>query len=224
VPRDVLTLLLEALDPETQHHMCIAEVRANVLTLIAAGHETTANALSWSLYLLSCSQHWRERVAAEARRELNGSTEDLAERLPETRATIEEALRLYPPIAALTRVALGDDVLAGQLIARGTMIVIAPYVLHRHRLLWDRPDCFDPARFLGSARAAVDRFAYLPFSGGPRTCIGIAFALQEAAIVLSTVMKHFTLELAEGHKAWPLLRITLRPAGGLPMIIRRRAG
>src|SRR5262249_51948285 len=199
-----------------------AEVRANVLTFIAAGHETTALALSWSLYLLSQSPQWCARISREAQRERGCPVSEIAERLVETRAVIEESLRLYPPIAALTRVALGADVIAGQSIRRGTMIVVAPYVLHRHRRLWARPDHFDPARFLGAERDKVDRFAFLPFSAGPRSCIGLAFAMQEATLVLATLLQNFTSELAPGHRVWPLLKVTVRPEGGMPMVIRRR--
>jgi cytochrome P450 len=222
VPRDILTLLLEARDPETGEGLSEVEVRANILTFIAAGHETTANSITWSLFLLSQSPEWRRRVQAEADRELDGDVEGLAERLVETRAVIDEANRLYPPIAAISRAALAPDVLAGEPIRRGTMVVIAPYVLHRHRALWADPDAFDPNRFLDGARERIDRFAYLPFGVGPRICIGATFALQEASIVVATVMRHFTLELAPGHAVWPVHRVTVRPSGGLPMIVRRR--
>jgi cytochrome P450 len=222
VPRDILTLLLEARDPETGEGLSEVEVRANILTFIAAGHETTANSITWSLFLLSQSPEWRRRVQAEADRELDGDVEGLAERLVETRAVIDEANRLYPPIAAISRAALAPDELAGEPIRRGTMVVIAPYVLHRHRALWADPDAFDPNRFLDGARERIDRFAYLPFGVGPRICIGATFALQEASIVVATVMRHFTLELAPGHAVWPVHRVTVRPSGGLPMIVRRR--
>jgi cytochrome P450 len=104
------------------------------------------------------------------------------------------------------------------------MVVIAPYVLHRHRRLWDAPDHFDPRRFLGAARGMIDRFAYLPFGAGIRTCIGSVFALQEATLVLATIMRHCVLEQVPEHAVWPMLRVTLRPAGGLPMTIRWRCG
>src|SRR5205085_6324305 len=122
VPRDILTLLLEAQDPETGQGLGEAEVRANVITFIAAGHETTANAITWSLFLLSQSPHWRERVAAEAEREMRRSSERLAERLLETRAVVEEAIRLYPPLVAISRQAIGPDELAGHPIRRGAMV------------------------------------------------------------------------------------------------------
>ncbi|MGB9297186.1 MAG: cytochrome P450 [Pseudolabrys sp.] len=221
-PRDILTFLLNAADPETGEALSEAEIRANILTFIAAGHETTANCISWSLFLLSQSGEWRERVQAEADREFGGAPDGLADRIVETRAVIDEANRLYPPITAISRVALGRDELAGEPIKPGTMIVIAPYVLHRHRALWKKPDNFNPNRFLGDARETIDRFAYLPFGVGPRICIGATFALQEASIVIGTIMRHFTLELAPGFTPWPVQKVTLRPKSGLPMIVRRR--
>jgi cytochrome P450 len=222
-PSDLLTRLLEALDVKTEDRITESEVRSNILTFIAAGHETTANSLSWSMFLLSQSREWRERVEAELDRELTGPIPGIADRLVETRAVIEEAIRLYPPIAAISRVALGDDDLNGERVRPGSLIVISPYVLHRHRLLWDSPNAFDPKRFLGSARANIDRFAYLPFGAGPRKCIGSTFALQEATLVLATIVKHFSFQLKPGHAVWPTLQVTLRPANGLPMIIRQRS-
>jgi cytochrome P450 len=220
---DILTLLLGALDPETGRQMTEAEVRSNILTFIAAGHETTANTITWSLFLLSQSPLWREHVEREAAREIGGPIEGLADRLVQTRAVIDEAVRLYPPIAALSRVAIGADELAGEKVGRGSMIVIAPYVLHRHYLHWRNPNAFDPTRFLGRARDEIDRFVYLPFGAGLRTCIGSAFALQEATLVLATIIKNFDLQLAPAKKVWPLLCVTLRPEGGLPMKISRKA-
>jgi cytochrome P450 len=222
-PSDILTRLLTVLDGNEDVRLTEAEVRSNILTFIVAGHETTANSLSWALFLISQSPEWRDRLEAEADREFGQAASGLAERLVETRAVIEEAIRLYPPIAAVSRVALGCDELNGEPVKQGSLIVMSPYVLHRHRLLWDRPDAFDPRRFLGDARSTIDRFAYLPFGAGARTCIGSAFALQEATIVLATIVKHFRFELKPGHAVWPLLRVTLRPANGLPMAIRRRS-
>lgn len=140
----------------------------------------------------------------------------------ETRAVIEEALRLYPPIVAISRAAQEPDVLAGQKIERGALVVIAPYVLHRHRRLWDEPDVFDPNRFLPPARGEINRFAYLPFGVGARTCIGMAFALQEATLVLAAIVRQFRLEMVPGHPVWPMQKVTLRPRDGLTMRLRRR--
>jgi cytochrome P450 len=223
LPRDLLTLLLEARDAETGEGLSEAEVRANVLTFISAGHETTANCLTWSLYLLSQAPEWRERVRAEAERELDkGDVSTLADRLPVTRAVIDESNRLYPPISAISRAALGPDTLAGHAIERGTMVVIAPYVLHRHRALWTRPDAFDPGRFLPGEREQIDRFAYLPFGAGPRLCIGSPFALQEASIAVAMLAKNFTWDLALGHSVRPIQKMTLRPADGMPMVLQER--
>jgi cytochrome P450 len=223
-PDDILTLLLRAQDPETGQPMSETELRANIVTFISAGHETTANALGWSLYLLSQSPVWRARVAQEVRRESAGPVETLADRLTDTRAVIDKAVRLYPPIAAISREAIEADELCGIAVRPGDIVVIAPYVLHRHRTLWHQPDLFDPGRFLGGGRETIDRDAYLPFGAGPRVCIGAAFALQEATLVLATLIRHATLELIPGHKVWPMLRVTLRPEGGLPMIVRKRSG
>jgi cytochrome P450 len=221
VPRDILTLLLEARDPDSGKALSDVEVRANILTFIAAGQETTANCITWTLYLLSQSHEWRERVQAEADNEW-GSLDSLADRLVVTRAVIDEANRLYPPITAISRTALDYDELAGETIKPGTLIVIAPYVLHRHRALWTRPNAFDPNQFFGKARESIDRFAYLPFGVGPRICIGATFAIQEASIMVATIMRHFTLEMVSGSTPWPVQKVTLRPKGGLPMIVRRR--
>jgi cytochrome P450 len=223
VPRDILTLLLEAQDPETGRGISEAEVRANIVTFMAAGHETTANAIAWTLYLLSQSGEWRDRVRAEAERELDGAAADVTERLIETRAVVEEALRLYPPLAAISRAAIGPDELAGERIRAGAMVVIAPYVLHRHRRLWQHPDEFDPSRFLPAERKSIERHAYLPFGAGARGCIGLVFALQEAMLAVASITANFELSPVAGHEVWPVHRVTLRPRGGLPMVLRRRA-
>jgi cytochrome P450 len=197
-PEDLLTLLLRAADPETGRGLTEEDVRANIITFIGAGHETTANALTWTLYLLSQAPDWRARVEAEIDLEFDPADEtDPTESLPVTRAVFEEAMRLYPPAALLTREAISEDWLAGHRVPAGTVVSISPYVLHRHKTLWRDPDAFDPSRFLPGAREKIDRYAYLPFGAGPRVCIGQAFAMQEQ-------------------------RITLRPRFGMKMIARRR--
>lgn len=223
LPPDLLTLLLDARDPQSGEGLSEADVRANVLTFIAAGHETTANCLTWSIYLLSQAPEWRERVRAEAEREFaRGDAQTLADRLVVTRAVVDEANRLYPPISAISRCARGDDELAGCPIRRGTLVVIAPYVLHRHRALWTQPDAFDPSRFLPDARESIDRYAYIPFGIGPRICIGSPFALQEACITLAMLARALTWELTPGYSPRPVQKMTLRPDGGMPMIVHRR--
>ena len=220
-PRDLLTLLLTARDPQTGAGLSDDEVRANVITFIGAGHETTANALTWSLYLLALSEPWQARLAAEAATTRGAAVPDV-EALVATRAVVEEAMRLYPPVASLSRTALGPDDLAGRRIRKGTFVMVAPWVLHRHRLLWDAPDVFDPGRFMPGRRETVDRFAYLPFGAGPRVCIGASFALQEATIILSRIMRDVVVSLPPGHRVEPVQRITLRPRGGLPLFVTPR--
>lgn len=224
-PNDLVTALLTIRDPKTGNALTAQEVKDNIITFISAGYETTANALTWSLYLLSLDREWRARLEAEADRELpdGGYIGDSFERLIETRAVIEEALRLYPPVPVTARQAVARDCIDGHDIAPGAIVLIAPWVIHRHRSLWQAPDEFDPARFLGT-RASIDRFAYLPFGTGPRTCIGAAFALQEMAIILALIVRHFRLELAPGCAVWPANRVTLRIQNGLRMILHRRLG
>jgi cytochrome P450 len=143
------------------------------------------------------------------------AAEDL-ERLVYTRAVLEEAMRLYPPVPFMSRAALDEDRIGTLRIPRGSLVTIAPYVLHRHRRLWNAPEAFDPDRFLPERRAGIDRFAYLPFGAGPRVCIGQAFAMQEATIVLAHVVRAARWDVVEGHDIRPVHRITLRPEGGLP--------
>ena len=221
-PRDVLGQLLIAKDPATRTAMSEAEVKANVLVFFFAGQETTSTAITWATYLLSQSPEWSARLAAEAERELGGPLGGLAERLVETRAVLDEGMRLYPPVVGITRTATRRDELAGHSIERGTMVVVSPYVLHRHQLLWDDPDLFDPGRFLAGAARRIDRYAYLPFGIGPRMCVGAGFALQEATIVLATIMKNFRLTLVPDQSVWLLQRFTLRPRDPLLMTVKPR--
>jgi cytochrome P450 len=131
-------------------------------------------------------------------------------------------LRLYPPAAILSREAIADDELAGVAIPAGTIVTVSPFVLHRHRLLWDNPDAFDPARFLNPRRERIDRYAYIPFGAGPRVCIGMGFALQEAMMVLASMLSAFRFDLVEGHEVVAQQRVTLRPRHGLKMHVWRR--
>ncbi len=221
-PNDILTLLLRAQDPETGKGIGEDDVRANIVTFIGAGHETTANALTWTLYLLSQSPDWRARVEEEIDAHFDPASDGFAEALPVTKAVLEEALRLYPPAAMLSREAIRADVLAGQRIPAGTVVTISPFVLHRHRTLWKDPDAFDPERFLGRNRDAIDRYAYIPFGAGPRVCIGMGFAMLEMMAILGHLLGAFRFDLAPGHPVSPVARVTLRPAQGMKMIIRRR--
>jgi cytochrome P450 len=221
-PRDLLTLLLSAKDPEDGRAIAEADVRANIVTFINAGHETTANALTWSLFLLSQSPEWRARAEADADQGFNADGTVALERCEILRAVFEEALRLYPPAAMLARQATADDELAGMRIPAGAVVTISPYVLHRRRGLWDNPDAFDPSRFLGEQRDRIDRFAYIPFGAGPRVCIGMAFAMQEGIILLAHFLRSFRFELVKGHEVMPIQRVTLRPRNGMKMHVKKR--
>jgi cytochrome P450 len=223
-PRDLLTLLMAAKDPENGRAIAEADVRANIVTFINAGHETTANALTWTLFLLSQSPEWRERAEADADQAFDADQSVATERCEILRAIFEEALRLYPPAAMLARQAIADDELAGVRIPAGAVITISPYVLHRRKGLWDHPDAFDPSRFLGERRDQIDRFAYIPFGAGPRVCIGMAFAMQEGIILLAHFLRVFRFELVAGHQVMPMQRVTLRPRNGMKMHVKRRAG
>jgi cytochrome P450 len=220
---DLLTALLDARDPEGGAGLSDREVAANIVTFIGAGHETTANALAWSLYLLSQTPDVREAVEAEA----DAAGDDVVasavdERLPMTKAVVEEAMRLFPPVASLSRAAITDDRVGEVDIPAGALVLVSPYVLHRHRLLWADPERFVPERFLEPARRSIDRFAYLPFGAGPRICVGAQFAMVEAVIVLSTLARRLTFDYAGDTHPSPMQRITLRPAGGMPMRVTPR--
>ena len=221
-PRDVLTLLLAARDPETGRGLPEANIRANIITFINAGHETTANALTWTLYLLSQAPEWRERAEAEADSAFDPDRPASLEDCFVIRAVLDEAMRLYPPVALLSREAIADDTILGERVPAGTIVLISPYVLHRHRSLWEDPDAFDPSRFLGERRERIDRFAYIPFGAGPRVCIGMAFALQEAVIVLANLLRALRFDLVDGASVKPRQRVTLRPSEGMKMHVRRR--
>ena len=220
---DLLSALLSAADPETGAGLSEEEVRANILTFIGAGHETTANALTWTVYLLGTHPHWRARAEEEADTLLSaGHDTPSPEDAPVIRAVLEESMRLYPPAATLTRDAVAADVICGEKIRAGTRIVISPWLVQRHKTLWTDADLFDPARFLPGPRDKIDRFAFLPFGAGPRICIGMGFAMQEAIILLAFVLKHIRLSPAHKRAPNPVQRVTLRPEGGMPMILQKR--
>jgi cytochrome P450 len=217
-PHDLLTLLIQAADPETGIGLTDEEVAANIITFIAAGHETTANALGWALFLLAKHPEMRERAEAEA---VTAERQPLAEwpdRLPFIRAVIEESMRLYPPAATLTRTAVAADVIGDLAIPKGALVVVSPYVVHRHKRLWTNPDLFQPERFMPGRREEIDRFQYLPFGAGPRICIGQRFAMLEAVIALTALLRRVRLDWPLRQAVMPVQRVTLRPMPGLRMV------
>ncbi|HSQ61826.1 MAG TPA: cytochrome P450, partial [Polyangiaceae bacterium] len=208
-------------DEETGERMTDQHLRDELITMVAAGHETTANALSFALYLLSKHPDWLRAVRKEADDVLGDRAprfEDVR-RLTTTAMVVEETLRLYPPAWMFERQAQEDDVIAGYGIPKDTVVGISPFVLHRSPALWENPEGFDPLRFSPEAKEARHKYAYLPFGGGPRTCIGNVFAMTEATVVLAMIVRSFRLELLPGHVLELDPLITLRPKGALPMRI-----
>ena len=212
---DLLDLLLEGEDPKSGRKMNVAELRDNLLTFIVAGHETTALTLAWSLYLCAFSQDIQADARVEAQAVLGGRAATAADlpALPLIRRIVDEALRLYPPAAFLSRTAQKADVLCGREIRPQDTVILPIYALHRHHAHWQNPDAFDPSRF--SDPKAIARFTYLPFGDGPRICIGASFALQEAVIILATLLARFKFALIQGKAPKPVMILTLRPEGGV---------
>ncbi len=226
-PKDLLTRLIAAKDPDNGAGLNATEVRDEVITIFMAGHETTAVTMTWVWYLLSQHPAVEARLHAELDAVLGDRTptaEDVAN-LTYTRMVIEEAMRIYPPAPGVsTRVALTDDEICGVKVKKGTRIAIAPWVLHRHRTLWTDPERFDPDRFSVQRSLGRPRFAYLPFGGGPRVCIGAVLAMTEAALILAVLAQRYRPRLAEGETVTLQTRITLRPKGGMKMRLERRDG
>jgi len=210
--RDLLTILMLARDAETGEAMSDAQLRDEVMTLMIAGHETTANALSWLWYLLDRHPDEQGRLRAEIIAATGGSapTVDDLPRLPRLKAVIQETLRLYPPVWMFDRRALGPDDLTGTKVARGDLVIFCPYAIHRLPDLWSDPEAFRPERFEAGREEQKNKFAYLPFSAGPRTCIGNSFAMIESQIIVGTLLSRFRARLADPAPITPRPRVTLR--------------
>jgi unspecific monooxygenase len=210
-PRDLFDLLLAARDPESGEGFSPTQLRDQVATMILAGHETTAVTLFWSLVLLSGAPDEQQCVAEEVRQfDIAPDTAmDVTPRLVRTRAVISEALRLYPPAFTIVRQAIRPDRAGAIDIPRGSVLMIAPWVLGRHRRFWRDPDAFDPSRFLPGA-SPIPRFAYLPFGAGPRVCVGAQFALTEATLVLAAIIRAFKVSSDEPAPV-PVAIVTTQP-------------
>jgi cytochrome P450 len=220
---DLLALLMDVRD-ESGTGMSDRQLRDEVVTLLLAGYETTAAALSWTWYLLSEHPEEAEKLTAEIDAVLAGRTptvEDLA-RLPLTEMVVQESMRLYPPAWGVPRQAIADDEIGGYRLPAGTIVAIGTWVTHRHPDFWEEPERFDPTRFTAARSAGRPRFAYLPFSGGARQCVGSSFAMLEARLVLAMLAQRFRLRLVPGHPVVPDPTFTLRPRFGLPMVIEAR--
>ncbi len=217
--RDLLGQLLKARDPETDRPMDDELLIDNLLTLLMAGHETTAKALTWTLYLLARAPEWQDRVRQEVH-DVVGDREISADQISEltlTERVLKEAMRLYPPAPVMARHPLRDFDLDDHTIAAGSQVVIPMFCVHRHRALWSDPDRFDPERFLPENVQDMPRAQFMPFGVGARTCIGMSFAMMEATVLLALFIRAARFEWDGRHLPEPISRVTLRPKGGMPL-------
>jgi cytochrome P450 len=221
---DLLTMLLRGKDDESGQSMSDVHVRNETITLLLSGHETTANSLTWTWYLLSqhpaIAQRARDEIAAVLGQ--RRPTLDDLPRLSYLTQVYRESLRLYPPIWIMERHARANDIIGGFRIPAGSSVVVSPFVTHRHPDFWDHPDQFDPGRFDPEPAARRAPLAYLPFGAGQRLCIGSHFAMMEALVILSMILQRFQLDLVPGHPVEPRPGITLRSRHGMRMTLRAR--
>ncbi len=219
---DLLSMLMLARDAETGERMQRKQLRDEVMTILAAGYETTARALSWTFYLMDRHPEEAGKLREELDEVLPGGRvprfEDLP-RLAYTRRFIQESMRLYPPVWGLARRARRDDRVGGHRVPKGARLIISAYVTQRHPRLWEEPERFDPERFSPERSRARHRYAYFPFGGGPRKCIGANFAMMEATLVVAMVAREYELRLLPGYPVEIEPSLTLRPRYGLPMLL-----
>ena len=220
---DLLSMLVQARDSETGERMGRKQLRDEVMTFLAAGYETTARALAWTFYLLDRNPEEGRRLREELKRVLDGRTpayEDLP-LLVYTKMFVQEAMRLYPPVWGLARRAKREDEIGGHRVPKGSRLIISSYVTHRHPAFWENPEKFDPERFTPERSEGRPRYAYFPFGGGPRQCIGVNFATMEATLITAMVAQCFDLSLVPGHPVEPQADLTLKPRYGLPMVLKK---
>ena len=222
---DLLAMLMQAQDEQTGEGMSNAQLRDEVMTVLLAGHETTAIALGWTWYLLSRHPTVRERLHAEVDTALTGRLPNVTDlpNLSYVHQVVKESMRLYPPAWIVSRCAENEDLLGGFRIPAGTIVLVSPFVTHRHPEYWVNPNVFDPDRFESTSEAKRPPFAYLPFGGGPRQCIGNTFALMELVLVVSTIAQRCQLDLEPGDEVNPSPLITLRAARPIRMRVSPRA-
>jgi cytochrome P450 len=219
---DLLGMLLAARDEQTGEQMSAQEVRDEAVTFLAAGHETTAVALTWTWYLISRHPEVERRLRAEIGQVLGGRLPTSADlpRLRVCRMAIEESMRLYPPVWMMSRGVVADDAVDGYRIPAGSVVLVSQYVTHRHPEFWPNPEGFDPDRFSPEQSASRPRFAYIPFAGGPHSCIGSEFAMMEAVLAVAMTLQRFRLQLVPGHPVVPDPIFTLRPKHGVFAVVK----
>ncbi|MYZ47924.1 cytochrome P450 [Propylenella binzhouense] len=224
--RDILASLLDAQDPETGKRFSRRELVDEVGVLFLAGHETSASALAWALYLIAMRPDVQDRLHREAAAAFGDRKPEFSDmrKLRFARDVFRETLRLYPPVYLYGRDATRRETMRDKVLPPRSVVMIAPWMLHRHRRLWDRPDVFDPDRFQRAETKESVRCAYLPFSAGPRVCLGASFAMQEAVLIIAALCRDFRFAPVEGHVPEPIGRLTLRSANGIRLTVRRRDG
>jgi cytochrome P450 len=220
---DMLSLLLLVRDKDSGREMGDRQVRDEVMTLLLAGFESTSNALSWTWYLLAKNPRVERRLKAELDEVLAGRMPTFADllRLTYTKMVMEESLRLYPPAYKFTRQAIEDDEIGGYAIPAGSLVIMSPWVTHRSHF-WPNPESFEPERFSPDSAEERPRFAYFPFGGGQRSCMGVEFAMMEARLVLAMVAQRYRLSLVDGHHVAPRAALTLQPRNGVRVVANRR--
>jgi cytochrome P450 len=223
---DLLSMLLLAVDEEGDRTgMTNEQLRDEAMTLFLAGHETTANALTWTWHLLAQNPEAESKLHEELDSVLEGGRPPTVEDFPRLRYTemvVAEAMRLYPPAWAIGRLAVEEHEVAGYRIPRGSLVLVSQFVMHRDARFFPDPERFRPERFTPEAKAARPQFSYFPFGGGPRRCIGEGFAWMEAVLMLAAIARRLRLRPSPGAQIEMRPRITLRPKGGVPMVVERR--
>jgi cytochrome P450 len=221
---DLLSVLLTATDEESGGGMSDRQLRDEMMTLFLAGHETTAMALTWTWFLLSRHPAVEENLIAELERVLHGRPPSVADlpNLPYTEMIVREAMRLYPPAPGFAREPIEDVTIGGYTVPKGSLVTVNTYALHRDARFFDAPNRFDPERFAPGWEDRIPRFAYLPFGGGPRVCIGNGFAMMEARLIVATIAQRWRLTLEPVQYVAPIQLVTVRPKHGLRMTLHRR--
>jgi cytochrome P450 len=213
-PDDLATKIMTARDPQTGEQFDTDEMVDQVAIFFLAGHETSASALAWTLYLMALYPEWQEKVAAEAEA-LEAGDFSVMSRLRISRDVFREALRLYPPVPMMVRQATCPEQFRDRQVPVGSQLVLSPWHLHRHERLWDNPDEFDPERWGTENGKQCQREAYIPFSAGSRVCTGAGFAMVEGPLILSMILRAFRIEAVEGREPVPVAHLTVRSRDGI---------